>query len=67
MPDSTQNVLSIFKPEVKIIEKKNNYQYVAVKLDLGKFSRCGYYDWRIVKLGKDGKIMPFYKITEKMK
>lgn len=31
-------------------------------MDLGKFTRCGYFDWRLVRMLKDGTIQTVFKI-----
>jgi len=34
-----------------------------VSLDLGKFKKCGYYDWKLVRMEKSGKIKGLYKVS----
>jgi hypothetical protein len=34
-----------------------------VILDLGKFTRCGFYDWKLVRLEKSG-IKSIYKVAD---
>lgn len=36
---------------------------MIVSLDLGKFKKCGYYDWKLVRMEKSGKIKGLYKIS----
>lgn len=36
---------------------------MVVSLDFGKFKKCGFYDWKLVKMEKSGKIKGIYKIS----
>lgn len=38
-------------------------RFAEVILDLGKFTRCGFYDWKLVRLEKSG-IKSIYKIAD---
>lgn len=36
---------------------------MIVSMDLGKFKKCGYYDWKLVRMEKSGKIKGLYKVS----
>ena len=36
---------------------------MIISMDLGKFKKCGYYDWKLVRMEKSGKIKGLYKIS----
>jgi len=73
-PPLTQNsnepVVTWHKP--KIIEFsssdgkefKEYAKYIVVSLDLGNFTKCGFYDWKLVKLQKNGKVKGLYKVYD---
>lgn len=64
IPECKQNVISLHKPECQEYKKVKGRRFVQVKLDLGTFTRCGFYDWKLVRLQKDGTIRSVYKIAD---
>ncbi|KAL4507061.1 hypothetical protein ABPG72_001854 [Tetrahymena utriculariae] len=64
LPSTRQNVISIHKPKIKEFAVVGNKRYVSVQLDLGRFKRCGFYDWKLVKLMETGEIKSVYKIAD---
>ena len=69
-PASNEPVVTWHKP--KIIEFassegkefKEYAKYIVVSLDLGNFTKCGFYDWKLVKLQKNGKVKGLYKVYD---
>lgn len=45
-------------------EYKNYGKYIVVSLDLGCFTKCGFYDWKLVKIQKNGKVKGLYKVYD---
>lgn len=55
IPQSIRELIFIFKT-------KGSKRYVSVSLDLGRFTRCGFFDWKLVKLLETGEINSVYKV-----
>lgn len=36
---------------------------MSVSMELGRFKKCGYYDWKLVRMEKSGKIKGLYKVS----
>lgn len=66
--EETTNLLNRGKPRVlswhKVVIKEYNDKYQIVSCDLGIFKRCGFYDWKLVGLQKNGQIKSVNKIYE---
>lgn len=45
-------------------EYKEMGKYIVVSLDLGQFTKCGFYDWKLVKIQKNGKVKGLYKVYD---
>ncbi len=45
-------------------EYKEHGKYIVVSLDLGVFTKCGYFDWKLVKIQKNGKVKGLYKVYD---
>lgn len=56
--------MSLHKPEIIEFKKIGDRRFVRISLDLGRFTRCGFYDWRLVRV-KEDNFVSVYKITEK--
>jgi hypothetical protein len=39
------------------IIKEDNILY-EIKINFGKFWKCGFYDWRLVSISEEGKLTP---------
>ena len=50
------------KPKVKEYRKVNERRFVSIHMDFGNFKRCGFYDWKLVRLELDGSIDSVGKI-----
>ena len=48
------NVLTWHKIEPRNITKKDDDE-IDIQIEFGKFWKCGFYDWRVVLLGNDGR------------
>lgn len=45
-----------------VLKVEGSKKYVSVSLDLGRFTRCGFFDWKLVKLMQSGEIKSVYKV-----
>ena len=57
---SNQTVISWHKP--KIQDYKTSQNFVLVSFEMGDFTKCGFHDWKLVRLQKSGKVKGIYKI-----
>lgn len=63
---SNETIITWHKP--RITPYKSNVQiegshFMIVSMDLGVFKKCGYYDWKLVRMEKSGKIKGLTKIS----
>lgn len=54
---NNSHILAWHKVEERNIEQIENNQQ-RITLNFGKFWKCGFYDWRLVQVGDDGKLLP---------
>ena len=57
-----EDVLSYHQPKVRPYnaEKHKDDRAMVVTIDLGEFPRAGYYDWKLIKFQRGGKIASVY-------
>lgn len=65
--NSNEHVVTWHKPKLfeynnKNSKEKSNDNYVVISIDFGTFKKCGFYDWKLVKIQKNGKIKGLYKV-----
>lgn len=68
----SEQVITWHKPKIidfsNLFSKGKEYKefgkYIVVSLDLGRFTKCGFYDWKLVKLQKNGKVKGLYKVYD---
>jgi starch synthase len=56
------NITSWHRPKLKEFKSDGGKKYVTFTMDFGKFMRCGFYDWKLVRLTKSGKLQSVAKI-----
>jgi len=54
---NNNHILTWHKVEERNIETIDNVQQ-EIQINFGKFWKCGFYDWRLVSISEDGKLMP---------
>ena len=54
---NNKSVLTWHKVESRNLSNSTNYSE-EVTVNFGKFWKCGYYDWRLVSVSDDGKLVP---------
>ena len=71
--ESQENVVTWHKPKIIEFYSSSNNQgkeykeygkYIVVNLDLGNFSKCGFFDWKLVKIQRNGKVKGLYKVYD---
>ena len=56
------NITSWHRPKLKEYRSDGQKKYVVFTMDFGKFMRCGFYDWKLVRMTKNGKLQSVAKI-----
>jgi len=62
-PYATENVLSFHKPHISNYCEQDGRRFLSVHIDFGRFTRCGFYDWKLCHI-KEGGIQSVHKIVD---
>ncbi|CAK79065.1 unnamed protein product (macronuclear) [Paramecium tetraurelia] len=57
-----QNIVSWHKPKLSEYSNQGDKKYMAFKMDFGRFKRCGFYDWKLIRMTTSGKLQSLQKI-----